>query len=388
MAHAVIVTSYAFPGIEAPAHRVRAFAEAIEGRENWNVTVVGPGPDEQSKATDLDNLPYTVRTIRAGTYPRRNLVRRAISEVRHTWRLLAEARSLKPDVLIITIPSVFLLSGVFCGKRRPVVIDVRDLVWEYIAASKGGMRLAGRVLRWCAKRCIQGAAAVSVTNDLQARTIDEHSSVSPAVIRNGIAEARFERLAGTASSSDTDWDTGDHLVYVGNVGRAQGLDTLVEAARDLPNVKVTIVGGGSELERLAELAKRQGITNVTFVGPKPWDELMQYYREATVLYAQIGEEYKTAVPSKMFEYLSTGRPVIFGAPEGSARNLARDFANVLVVPPDDVPHLRHAIESLNKDGGELANKETIETVRREHLRERQAQKFADIVSGLEAQAMR
>lgn len=380
MPHAVFVTSYPFPGVGATANRVRALAEAVAHQRSWEVTVVGPGPDEASTGHDEGVLPYRVVACPGPAYSRSNLVQRAMREATQAWRLLAEARRRSADVVVVTAPSVFLLAGVFVVARGGAVADLRDLVWEYLLSRAGALRVAGLVARTFAMISLRRAAAVTVTNDQEARLLRETGAINPVVIRNGISEERLNALAPMASASPRRGQSALSVLYVGNVGLAQGLDTLVRAVADSPNVRVTIIGSGADFDRLLELVEHIGADNVSMLGPLTWEHLPEHYEAADVLYAQIGSAYKSAVPSKLFEYLATGRTVVFGAPRGSATDVLEKFEGVNVVPPDDVESLRRVLLKIadSPPAGTFINNAHL--VRDEHLREAQASRFAEIVN--------
>lgn len=384
--HAVLVTSYPFPGVGATANRVRALAEAVAALPGAQVTVVGPGPDDASASVDLKALPYAVRSKPEGAYSRRNLVQRALREIRQSWRLLREAQRCDADAMAVTSPSVFLLAAGLFERRKPVVIDLRDLVWEYFVERGGVLGYAGRVLRLFSLMCLRRASAMTVTNDHEANSLIERGLERPLVVRNGIDEVRFRVLERIAQAGLRQECGPLQVLYVGNVGLAQGLGTLVRAVHGLVDVQVTIVGGGADFDRVEALVGELQADNVTLTGPLSWENLPDYYRDADVMYAQVGEAYGTAVPSKLFEYLATGRKVIFGGPEGSAAELLRSFEQVSLVPPDDAASLREAIQSAaaNRFPGPIyAN---VRKVGEEHLRESQAERFADVIERLAGQA--
>ena len=117
------------------------------------------------------------------------------------------------------------------------------------------------------------------------------------------------------------------FLFIGNIGKAQKLDCLIRAMSvfrekkdDSSSVanKVTlhIVGGGSDEERIRELAHRLGLTDrIRFYGPKPAAEAAQYYKKADVCVltldgsTQIGD----TLPGKLQTYMAAGKPVIAAA---------------------------------------------------------------------------
>ena len=75
--------------------------------------------------------------------------------------------------------------------------------------------------------------------------------------------------------------------------------------------------------------------------------MLRYYDQADVLYAQIGSDFDSAIPSKLYEYMAVGIPVIFGG-SGESISFLEQFSGVLAIPPNDVMELVVAIEVMKK----------------------------------------
>jgi len=363
----------------ATANRVRALAAAVADRPGVRVTVVGPGPDIDPASVDWDEFDCAIVSKSERAYSKRNLLQRALREMRQTWRLLSEARRRDPDALMVTSPSVFLLSASLLERAKPIVIDLRDLVWEYFLARGGTGKVVGAALQRFSLFCLRRAAAVTVTNEHERDSLARLDIRHPVLIRNGIDRYRFDALEAIAAAGLRDGGSCLHIVYVGNVGLAQGLGTLVRAAAGLFSVKATIIGGGADLARVQQMVKELEADNVALTGPLKWDRVCEYYGQADVLYAQVGAAYETAVPSKLFEYLATGRRVIFGGPEGSAVELMRGFEGVWIVPPDDPVSLISAIKSVEQEPLGSPLMANVTKVKSDYLREYQADRFADLM---------
>jgi glycosyltransferase involved in cell wall biosynthesis len=265
------------------------------------------------------------------------------------------------------------------NRRFPVVVDVRDLVWEYLSNQKGIKRIAGLLFRKMSSVCLSHASAVTVTNSLEQETLKRTGFNNAAIVRNGIEEERYLALSRIARRNTSAKREKLEILYVGNIGIAQELETIVMAVKDIEGAHCTIVGSGADACRLARLIAEQNISNITMIDPVPWDRLLDYYEDADVLYAQIGNDFTSAVPSKLFEYLSTGRTLLFGSAEGSARDLLREFGNVHFVPSGDAESQKNKILEIMKNRPLEVNWDTIDAVGNQHLRETQAGRFAQVV---------
>ena len=163
------------------------------------------------------------------------------------------------------------------------------------------------------------------------------------------ASAAFDReLPGKA-----DTDTLD-LLFAGNVGVAQSLDTVLEAAailKDIPSLRWHIVGDGSELERLKQAAAEQQLDQVIFHGRKPQEQMPEYYAGADAMLVTLTDDPNVSrtLPAKVQSYMAAGKPIIaaangeipkvitdarcgFCADAGDAEGLAEAVRNFLATP--------------------------------------------------------
>lgn len=146
------------------------------------------------------------------------------------------------------------------------------------------------------------------------------------------------------------------FLFIGNIGKAQKLDCLIRAMSvfrekkdDSSSVanKVTlhIVGGGSDEERIRELAHRLGLTDrIRFYGPKPAAEAAQYYKKADVCVltldgsTQIGD----TLPGKLQTYMAAGKPVIAAA-NGATKEIIEESRCGICTPAGDDRALGEAL---------------------------------------------
>lgn len=127
------------------------------------------------------------------------------------------------------------------------------------------------------------------------------------------------------------------LMFAGNVGAAQSVDTILEAARltaPEKHIRWHIVGDGSESERLRKMA--QGMENVIFHGRKPLEEMPQYYAmaDAMVVTMQRDPVISLTLPGKVQTYMAAGKPVL-GAIDGETRRVIQEADCGLCGPAED-----------------------------------------------------
>lgn len=145
------------------------------------------------------------------------------------------------------------------------------------------------------------------------------------------------------------------VLYSGALGRKQGLDDLLDAAlvlQDLsPGTRVAIRGDGSEALRLRRRAAAMRLHNVEFQDLVPRQELGRTLAEAAVhVIPQLPQSADSAVPSKLYNILAVGRPVVVAASRDTLLGeLADDCAAVIAVPPGDADAMAHTLADLLAD---------------------------------------
>jgi hypothetical protein len=143
--------------------------------------------------------------------------------------------------------------------------------------------------------------------------------------------------------------------YIGTVGMAHGLATVLDAAERLradARISFLIVGDGAERAALEAQAERRGLHNTRFVGPIGKEDIGAYWRLADVALVLLRDHpvFRHVLPSKMFEAMASGKPIVLGVLGESAELLARANAGV-VVPPEDAAALADALVRLCDGGG-------------------------------------
>lgn len=117
-----------------------------------------------------------------------------------------------------------------------------------------------------------------------------------------------------------------NLVFAGNIGSAQSINTLLSAAEILKDepARFFIVGGGSELDRAITLAENKKLDNVVFSGRRPLEEMPGFYAMADAMLITLKADpfLSRTLPGKMQSYLAAGRPII-GAIDGEAADVIR-----------------------------------------------------------------
>lgn len=140
------------------------------------------------------------------------------------------------------------------------------------------------------------------------------------------------------------------VVFAGNLGTGQALDTLVQAAvqlRDEPRIRLVLVGSGSRLAWLKAQQQALGLDNLLLPGRFPMEAMPQIFERAAALLVSLNDEpaFALTIPSKIQAYLAAGRPII-ASMNGEGAQVVRDACAGLVSPAEQVGPLVENIRAL------------------------------------------
>ena len=151
------------------------------------------------------------------------------------------------------------------------------------------------------------------------------------------------------------------LLFAGNIGKAQSLDTIIDAANLLKDYKKLffhIVGDGQELKRLKNKVKELKLKNVIFYGRKPLDEMPKYYKMADAMLVTLcGDSLiSSTLPGKVQTYMAAGKPIIASA-NGETMDVIKEAKCGFCSKADDSEELANNIKKFinYKDKEKLGN---------------------------------
>ena len=266
----------------------------------------------------------------------------------------------RPDVVIASSPQLLVgLSGWWIArwKRAPLVFEVRDLWPESLAAVGAGAEgsLLHRTLGAVAGFLYRKASHIAVVTPAFKDHLIRYWAVPAekiSIIENGVETDLFGPANTDADLKKELGVEGKFLAcYVGTMGMAHGLDTIIEAAKNLrstlPNAMLLLVGEGADKERIQSLAAAETLSNLKLVDQQPRERIPAFINASDVCLVLLKktELFKTVIPTKMLEFMSCGRPVILGV-DGQARQLLEEAQGGIAIEPEDSSALAGAIQRL------------------------------------------
>jgi glycosyltransferase involved in cell wall biosynthesis len=365
------VCQYFVPEIGAPSARVSELCRewVAQGHEVTVITALpnhptGIVPPEYRgvwfRRETLDGITVFRNWLYAT--PNEGFVKRTLSHLTFmcSAAVLSTPRLRGHDVIVVSSPAFFaVLTAWFMSKvwRIPYVFEVRDL-WPGIFVELGILKnraiigILEAVEMFLYRQAAHVVVVTEAFRDILVRRGVPAAKV--AVVTNGVDMETYRpapRETGLRHAHELD---GKFVaLYIGAHGISQALSAILEAARllaDDPQIAVVFVGEGAEKKMLVEKAAALGLRNVRFLPGQPKALMPEWYATADVVFVPLRNipMFETFIPSKMFEVLASGRPII-GSVKGEARGILERSGGAIVVDPEDAPAIADAVRRLKAD---------------------------------------
>lgn len=364
------LTHYFPPEVNAPAVRVSQFAQAWSAGGHQVTVVTGfpnhPAgvipPEYRGKIFQREET-AGAQVLRGYIYaaPNRGFARRILNYLSFMVSaiIIGVLRSGKQDLVIATSPQFFVaIAGYVVSriKRIPFVFEVRDLWPEEIVAvgamKRGAViRMLERIEAFLYRRAaLIVAVAEGTIAVLTARGIPREKL---ALIPNAVDFERFAAASDDHQLRDAHELNGHFLVsYIGTLGMAHNLRTVLDSAARLrrhDDIRFLIVGDGAERENLVAYSRAQKLDNVTFVPQQSRTRVAEYYAASDVCLVPLRktELFTKNIPSKIYEVMAAGKPIVIGT-NGESRRLVESAEAGIAVAPEDADDLAAKIVYLAK----------------------------------------
>ncbi len=371
----IFLTQYFPPETGAPQNRLHATARSLV-RKGAEVTVLTAMPNyPDMRIHDAYRGKWHVEEQLDGMTVHRAWLFVSSGRSIH-WRLLnyfsfvfsalwvGLFRLKRSDILFVESPPLFLgMTAMLLARAKgaKLVFNVSDL-WPESAVQLGLVtnRTAIRISTWLEELCYRRASLITgQTMGIVQNIVERCPDRTVLWLPNGVDLEAIGAAEGTISPVEARKGLGiapGHLVitYAGILGHAQGLEVVVQAAallRDRTDIHFLLIGDGPEKVMLQSLKAELSTDQVRFVDRMPRAELLGLLRgtDAVVIPLRRNDLFKGAIPSKIFEALALGKPLLLGV-EGEAKKLFIDEGGAgLAFMPEDAEDLARCVERLAVD---------------------------------------
>ena len=264
----------------------------------------------------------------------------------------------KPDVVAATSPQFFAaVAGWAVGgvQRVPFVFELGDL-WPMSISAVGAIKkglVLGLVERFELFLYRRSAAVAALTQAFKRNLIGRGINRDKIhVVVNGVDLARYAPRERDEALAEEWGLTGRFVIgYVGTHGMAHGLINVLDAAELLQaedNIRFLLAGAGAERQMLIDEAGIRGVTNVVFMPPQPKENMPTVWSLCNValVHLKASPAFSEVIPSKIFEAMAMGVPLLLAAPEGEASKIIKETGSGLWVPAEQPEAMADAVRCL------------------------------------------
>lgn len=371
--HILFLTDNFPPESNAPASRTYEHAcEWIEAGHQVTIITCAPNfpkgkvfggyKNKLWQSEEMDGI----RVIRVGTYitPNEGFIKRILDYMSFMVSgFFAALFVRRVDIVVGTSPQFFTVCSawaVSAVKRRPFIFELRD-IWPESVRALGAMQSSKILDMFEAVEIFlyhRAFRIISVTHSF--KDILERRGINPDkihVITNGVDPVRFHPMQKEPVLLSNLELEGKFVVgYIGTLGMAHALETLLEAAAILKqtpeasDVRILLLGDGSEREKLLAHARNMDVDNVVFLPSVPKTMVASYWSllDVSVVHLRKTDIFKTVIPSKIFECMAMGLPILHGV-EGESASIIEKTGTGIPFEPENSRELASKILELQSN---------------------------------------
>jgi len=214
--------------------------------------------------------------------------------------------------ILKAIPAIFLS----WFKKCPSVIWVQDLWPESLEATgyvqnKHILGVVGSLVRWIYRH----VDLLLVQSHAFVKQVSQMSANIPVLYYPNSVDTSFSKPANILVRESSILDNGFSILFAGNVGTAQAVETIVEAAnllKEYQDINFVILGSGSRLEWMKEQVIQRQLKNLHLLGRFPVETMPTFMQKASSLLVSLTEQpiFTMTVPNKVQAYMASGKPIL------------------------------------------------------------------------------
>jgi glycosyltransferase involved in cell wall biosynthesis len=391
----VLFTFYFPPDLSAGSFRSIALAKSLNERLSLGdeIHIITTHPNRynsyllDAKNTEEDGL---IKIHRISVpFHKNGMLSQSYTFLIYAFKALKLCIKIKPDFLIGTSSRLMTAMLTWISSKilkKKYLIDLRDIFSESISdifSQKN--KIIGSLLRFIfiflERKILNSASGVNVVSEgfpdyFENLGIDTSNWL---FFPNGV-DKEFQDFGATKDILKTEVKT---ILYAGNVGTGQGLDTIIPSIlkKITLNYQFKVIGDGGRIDKLKNIIQAQNITNIEFISPVRREDLLKFYMEADILFLHLNNipAYQRVLPSKIFEYGSLGKPIIAGLSGYAKKFIKENISYSYCFEPGDSDGAIKAI--VKASSCKVAKKDVtffVERYSRELIMNEMAKKIIDI----------
>lgn len=356
----LILSNYFTPDLSAGSFRMQALVDSLQtwSQKGLEVDLVTTQPNRYaSHSVDApgyeDRGWLRVHRIKLPAH-KGGMIDQSSAYLRYILGVRRVVRGRRWDLVFATssrLMTARLGAHVAQKMNAPLYLDIRDLFTDNMQEllSGGPLKLLQPIFRRAEKKAFRSASCINVVSEGFVKHVNAIAPDVPVrVFTNGIdgifLKTDFSNTFGNNSLP--------LIVYAGNMGEGQGLHRIVPevAGRMFGKAKFRFIGDGGRRKVFENELSLNDVSNVEIMPPVDRASLLDQYCRADILFLHLNDldAFKKVLPSKIFEYGATGKPILAGVSGYAAEFLKINIPDAEIFSPLDVDGMSEAITRLEK----------------------------------------
>ena len=384
----VLVLSFYYPPDIGPGPlRAESIVQALREKDkNISIDVITTMPNRYSSLNiDCDETHQDLNSsVKRISLPKHNsgMKNQAYAFYFFARGVFKAIKKQKYDLVLATssrLMTAFL--GALIAKRAgaKLYLDIRDLFTDTMkdVLINSPMKLLLPIFKYVEKWTFKSASMINIVSGGFVQHIKAIApSIELTIYTNGVDDV----FVNTDFSSEKNHVP--KILYAGNLGEGQGLDNVIpNVAKSLGGEVVFVIfGDGGKRKELETKIEAARLTNVTLSPPIEREQLFEEYKNADILFLHLNDyaAFKKVLPSKIFEYAATGKPIVAGVGGYAAKFIRENIPGATVFQPNNEEHMISAIKTSLKSENMFDRDEFLKRYIRKNIMRKMAEDIYDL----------
>lgn len=386
----ILLLSFYFPPDIGPGSlRAKSILDALieYGPKDINIDVVTTTPNRyrlynQTAKNFEKNIGYNVHRIKIPKH-KNQFFDQIKSFAYYAFKVLKLIKKKEYDVVISTSSRLMTATlGAYIAKKKntKLYLDIRDLFADTMSSvlKDNSLRFVLPFIYFIEKWTFKSANRINIISGGFAKYFQgRYPLLKSSIYTHGIDEKflDFKFLKNNSSAKYT-------ILYAGNIGDGQGLHKIIpNVAFCNPNYHFKIIGDGSARIELIEHKLIKSLKNVEIIKPISRDKLFDEYASADILFIHLNnyEAFLKVLPSKIFEYAATNKPILAGVSGHSKNFLQNEILGSEVFNPCDHKAMSRCIKHIIEKKQSIDRREFIKKYRRKNIMRKMAEDIFTLI---------
>lgn len=350
----LLLSFYYPPDLSAGSFRAVALVQAlsrIKDRE-IKIDVITTEPNRYSSysvpsETNEVNGSIEIQRIKVNNNHNSGISGQVMAYILYFFGALRRIKNRDYDLVIATsgrLMTCFLGKYVASKKKVPLYLDIRDIFTDTIkdVFPKILTIIFLPIFLLIERISLRQAKNINLVSfGFEKYFVDRYPELTKSYFTNGIDDEFLQNIDLLSANKFVELkNTPLRIVYAGNMGLSQGLENIIpKLAKRLENIaEFKLIGDGARCKNLLDALNSLNCTNVHLVPPVSRNEIVKEYADADVLFLHLNDvdAFKKVLPSKIFEYGATGKPILAGVSGYASEFIRKEINNCTVFHPCDV----------------------------------------------------